>query len=273
MDVHKEVKLSERERRTILSCPPKDINKDDINSFLKKTYYDNGCLEISQDDITRIKDSIKEEKRDYDSEFDKIPKISEHMITCFAKEDKKTPDTHRQTLFTLISNYESEQEKIQARLVKAELPPDYGSGGVNSPRCMSSASGQGSPAHSRACSPQPQEPNSPQPPAPNSPRPPPLNLFGFKRKSNRKSIRNPLKKSPRKSVRKSNRKSVKKPLKKSPRKSVIKSKPKSVRKPHRKSTRNSKRNSLRKPLRKSIRKSKRKSVRKPLRKSIRKSRR
>ena len=265
MDVHKEVQISKREKLTILSCPPKDINKDDINSFLKKTYYDNGCSEISEYDISRIKDSIKQEKRDYDYEFDKIPKISEHMITCFAKEDKKTPDTHRQTLFTLISNYESEQEKIQARLVKAGLPADYGSGGVDSPRCMSSASGQGSPPHSRAC--------SPQPPEPNSPRPLPLHVFEFKRKSKRKSIRNPLKKSPRKSVRKSNRKSVKKPLKKSPRKSVIKSKPKSVRKPPRKSTRKSKRKSVRKPPRKSIRKSKRNSLRKPVRKSKRKSRR
>jgi hypothetical protein len=200
MDVHKEVKLSEREKLTILSCPPKDINKDDINSFLKKTYYDNGCSEISEDDISRIKDSIKQEKTDYYREFDKIPKISEQMIICFAK-DQKTPDT--QTLFTLISNYESEQEKIKTLLEKAGLPPDYGSGGVNSPRCMSSASGQGSPAHSRAC--------SPQPPAPNSPR---LSV-NFKRKSTVKSVRKPV----RKSIRKSSRKSVRKPVRKSKRKS------------------------------------------------------
>jgi hypothetical protein len=250
IDVHKEVKISERERRTILSCPPKDINKDDINSFLKKTYYDNECLEISEDDITRIKESIEQEKTDYYREFDKIPKISEQMIICFAK-DQKTPDT--QTLFTLISNYESEQEKIKARLVNAELPPDYGSGGVNSPRCMSSASGQGSPPHSRACSPQPPELNSPRP------------SVNFKRKSTVKSVRKPV----RKSIRKSSRKSVRKPV----RKSIRKSSRKSVRKPARKSIRKSKRKSVRKPHRKSIRKSKRKSVRKPLRKSIRKSRR
>ena len=239
--------ISKREKQTILSCPPKDINKHDINSFLKKTYYDNGYSEVSKDDITRIKESINREKSDYNEVFDKIiPKISVEMIISFTTVNRTNS---RQTLFTLISNYELEQQKIKERLEKAQLPADYGSGG-NSERCISSASGQGSPA--------PSPPGSPRALPPASP---PASPTGGKSSFNRKSRRKLLKKSARKSVRKplkkSARKSVRKPLKKSPRKSVRKPLKKS---PH-------------KPLRKSVRKSIRKSIRKPLKKSKRKSRR
>lgn len=195
---------------------------------------DNGNSEVSEDDITRIKESIKREKRDYNEVFDKIiPKISVEMIISFTTVNRT--NSPRQTLFTLISNYESEQEKIKYSLEKAQLPADYGSGG-NSDRCMSSASPPASPPASPGASPAVSRAPSPIHTAFNR---------KLTRKSNRKLVRKPLKKSVRKSKRKSKSKSVRKPLRKSVRKSKRKSKRKSIRKPLIKSVRKSKRKSRR----------------------------
>ena len=249
------VELSPQEKETI-SCPPKDINKDDINSLLKTTYYN--YTDVKDSDHEEIRKMIKKEKQDYDDKFKTIiPEISQDNIIEFTKGEGEDTNSNTITLFTLISEYELEQQTINLFLANAGIPPVYGSGG-NSDRCMSSASGQGSPAPSPRGS----------PPPPDSP-PPQASPSSFNRKSRRKPVRKSPRKPLRKSVRKSKRKSPRKPL----RKSVRKSKRKSPRKPLRKSLRKSKRKSVRKSVRKSLRKSKRKSVRKPLRTSVRKSKR
>ena len=253
--------ISPEERQTIASCPPKDINNDDINSCLKASYYDYQG-KLSEEIEYKIRDEIKQEKEEYDKVFKEIiPEISQDNIIEFTKTKDEKIESDTITLFTLISKYESEQDRIKLFLEKAGLPPDYGSGG-NSERCISSASGQGSPAPSPPVSP----PVSPRalPPSPD-----PASPSSFNRKSRRKPVGKSPGKPLRKSVRKSKRKSPRKPL----RKSVRKSKRKSPRKPLRKSLRKSKRKSVRKSVRKSLRKSKRKSVRKPLRTSVRKSKR
>ena len=230
-------KISEDEKRAIRSCPPKkDLDKDDINNFLKQTYFNYGySTNLTDDDIKGIRQEILKEKQEYDDKFKEIPEISRQTIISFTHDDKKT-DSRTITLFKLIDDYESKEKETAIRKQQENAEPDYGDGGISSPRCISPAL------------PEPSPPLSPTTFNIKSTR-----KHKSKRKSLRKPLRKPLQKSKSKSPRKSPRKPLRKPLQKSKRKSI--------------------RKSLRKPLRKPLQKSKRKSIRKPLRKSVRKSKR
>lgn len=214
-EIHEwEQKILENNNAVQNICQPKDLDVSQIKFYLQATYGG----ETRDEKNVNLK--ISEEKKAYEDEFKNIVSFSENTI-----KDVLTDSPTNTQLLQLLTEYDRKEKEYADKRAANAAPPDYGSGGIGSPRCIS-----------------PVLPSDSPPPSPTAPTALIRAQSGFKRKSKRNS--------PRKTLRKSPRKSVRKVLRKSPRKL------------QRKSVRKSPRKSQRKTLRKSVRKSPRKTLRK-----------